>query len=123
MLTEIRFYSNIITAVLSEPLAQSAEHLTFNQGVPRSSRGWLTMWPRGQVVKTSPFHGGIVGSNPAGVTILSIQNQDNFNVILVYFLSFQHSIALNNSFLPIWISIEDFDYELKTRHKRPRLRY
>ena len=26
-----------------EPLAQSVEHLTFNQGVPRSSRGWLTI--------------------------------------------------------------------------------
>ena len=25
-----------------DPLAQSAEHLTFNQGVPRSSRGWVT---------------------------------------------------------------------------------
>ena len=25
-----------------DPLAQSAEHLTFNQGVPRSSRGWIT---------------------------------------------------------------------------------
>ncbi len=25
------------------PLAQLAEHLTFNQGVPRSSRGWGTM--------------------------------------------------------------------------------
>ena len=24
------------------PLAQSVEHLTFNQGVPRSSRGWIT---------------------------------------------------------------------------------
>ena len=24
------------------PLAQLAEHLTFNQGVPRSSRGWIT---------------------------------------------------------------------------------
>ena len=23
-------------------LAQSVEHLTFNQGVPRSSRGWIT---------------------------------------------------------------------------------
>ena len=29
-----------------EPLAQSVEHLTFNQGVPRSSRGWLTIFPR-----------------------------------------------------------------------------
>ena len=26
-----------------EPLAQLVEHLTFNQGVPRSSRGWLTI--------------------------------------------------------------------------------
>ena len=25
-----------------DPLAQSVEHLTFNQGVPRSSRGWVT---------------------------------------------------------------------------------
>jgi hypothetical protein len=25
-----------------DPLAQSAEHLTFNQGVPRSNRGWIT---------------------------------------------------------------------------------
>jgi hypothetical protein len=29
--------------VFYEPLAQLAEHLTFNQGVPRSSRGWLTI--------------------------------------------------------------------------------
>ena len=26
-----------------DPLAQSVEHLTFNQGVPRSSRGWITI--------------------------------------------------------------------------------
>ena len=25
-----------------DPLAQSVEHLTFNQGVPRSNRGWIT---------------------------------------------------------------------------------
>ena len=25
-----------------DPLAQLVEHLTFNQGVPRSSRGWVT---------------------------------------------------------------------------------
>ena len=28
------------------------------------------MWPYGQAVKTSPFHGGIPGSNPGRVTIL-----------------------------------------------------
>ena len=31
-----------IPATLYGPLAQLAEHLTFNQGVPRSNRGWLT---------------------------------------------------------------------------------
>ena len=30
-----------------DPLAQLAEHLTFNQGVPRSSRGWITILRRG----------------------------------------------------------------------------
>ena len=32
-------------------LAQSVEHLTFNQGVPRSSRGWITNY--GPLVKRS----------------------------------------------------------------------
>ena len=31
--------------ILNDPLAQLAEHLTFNQGVPRSSRGWVTSKP------------------------------------------------------------------------------
>ena len=26
------------------------------------------MWPLGQAVKTPPFHGGNMGSNPVGVT-------------------------------------------------------
>ena len=51
-----------------DPLAQSVEHLTFNQGVPRSSRGWITIRPVGQAVKTPPFHGGIKGSIPLRVT-------------------------------------------------------
>ena len=28
------------------------------------------IWPYGQAVKTSPFHGGIPGSNPGRVTIM-----------------------------------------------------
>ena len=61
-------------AIFFDPLAQLAEHLTFNQGVPSSNLGWITItfsitWPLGQVVKTPPFHGENVGSNPAGVTI------------------------------------------------------
>ena len=50
-------------------LAQLVEHLTFNQGVPRSSRGWITtfFWPVGQVVKTPPSQGGIGGfKSPTG---------------------------------------------------------
>ena len=35
---------------------------------PDHFRGKASMWPRGQVVKTSPFHGGNRGSNPLGVT-------------------------------------------------------
>lgn len=33
------------------------------------SHGLDALWPLGQVVKTSPFHGGNMGSNPVGVTI------------------------------------------------------
>ncbi len=59
------------------PLAQVVEHLTFNQVVRSSSLRWLTKEyflqvfftrPRGQAVKTSPFHGGDMGSIPVGVT-------------------------------------------------------
>ena len=37
--------------LIFDPLAQSVEHLTFNQGVPRSSRGWITNY--GPLVKRS----------------------------------------------------------------------
>ena len=52
-----------------DPLAQSVEHLTFNQGVPRSSRGWITIMERyrsghnGAVLKTVRVQAH-VGSNP-----------------------------------------------------------
>ena len=50
------------------PLAQLVEHLTFNQVVPRSSRGWITKygrvpeWPKGTDCKSVSFAFG--GSNP-----------------------------------------------------------
>ena len=34
----------------------------------REVKGGTTTRPHGQAVKTSPFHGGIMGSNPVGVT-------------------------------------------------------
>ena len=36
-----------------DPLAQSAEHLTFNQGVPRSSRGWVTNFQKKLLTNTA----------------------------------------------------------------------
>ena len=38
----IRRFESCQPSHLYDPLAQSAEHLTFNQGVPRSNRGWVT---------------------------------------------------------------------------------
>ena len=54
----VSFYSSI---------AQSVEHAAVNRAVVGSSptRG---VWLLGQVVKTPPFHGGNMGSNPVGVT-------------------------------------------------------
>ena len=47
-------------------IAQSVEHAAVNRAVVGSSptRG---VWLLGQVVKTPPFHGGNMGSNPVGV--------------------------------------------------------
>ena len=56
----IKLYNTHVTKVTPcGPLAQLAEHLTFNQGVPRSSRGWITKygevseWFKELVLKTS----------------------------------------------------------------------
>ena len=44
--TKVNTYNTHVTKVTKPcgPLAQSVEHLTFNQGVPRSSRGWITIF-------------------------------------------------------------------------------
>ena len=54
---------------LYSSLAQSVERMTVNHDVVGSSptRG-AKLWPLGQVVKTPPFHGDNMGSNPVGVT-------------------------------------------------------
>ena len=55
---------------LNDPLAQLVEHLTFNQGVPRSSRGWITIFlgPLAQLVEHLTLNQGVVGSRPTWVT-------------------------------------------------------
>ncbi len=40
-----------------------------NPKVVGSNPSPATIWPRGQAVKTPPFHGGNPGSIPGGVTI------------------------------------------------------
>ena len=54
-----------------EPLAQSAEHLTFNQGVPRSSRGWLTRGRLAQWGERLPYKQDVGSSNLSSPTIRS----------------------------------------------------
>ena len=52
-------------------IAQSVEHSAVNRVVVGSSPTWgAKVWPLGQVVKTPPFHGDNMGSNPVGVTTL-----------------------------------------------------
>ena len=57
-------------------IAQLVEHLTVNQAVDGSSppagvflTKSISLWPVGQVVKTPPFHGGNMGSNPVRVIL------------------------------------------------------
>lgn len=52
---------------LKVPLLASAP----NKGTP--------FWPRGQVVKTPPFHGGDTGSTPVGVTRTNYKKGDQKN--------------------------------------------
>ena len=55
------------------PLAQLVEHLTFNQGVPRSSRGWGTKFPRSLMDKTTSYGVVDMGSIPVGETINNLR--------------------------------------------------
>ena len=48
---------------------QLEAHRAHNPKVAGSNPASATIWPHGQAVKTSPFHGGIPGSSPGGVTI------------------------------------------------------
>ena len=45
------------------------EHTAVNRGVVGSSPTRGAFWLPGQVVKTSPFHGGNTGSSPVGVIL------------------------------------------------------
>jgi hypothetical protein len=49
-----------------EPLAQSVEHLTFNQGVAGSNPAWLTICHLGSGVERLTRNEQVVGSNPTG---------------------------------------------------------
>ena len=54
---------------IRDPLAQQAEHLTFNQGVRRSNRRWITILERyrsghNEAVLKTVWVKARVGSNP-----------------------------------------------------------
>ena len=68
-----RYLSMAVVGVLIYvPLAQSAEHMTFNRDVLSSILKWYTICSVGQAVKTPPFHGGNTGSNPVPSTNKSV---------------------------------------------------
>ena len=52
--------SNLATpAKFYDPLAQSAEHLTFNQGVPSSNLGWVTIFKACGVILQDALSGEV----------------------------------------------------------------
>ena len=62
--------------------------MTVNHDVVGSSptRG-ANLWPLGQVVKTPPFHGDNMGSNPVGVTTLFIRSSAAYAVDILVFIT------------------------------------
>ena len=48
----------------NDSLAQSAEHLTFNQGVPGSNPGWITKGSIAQLGEHLPYKQRVIGSSP-----------------------------------------------------------
>ena len=61
--------SNPIFSTIIFSLSSMVEHSAVNRRVVGSSPTGRAIWRIGQVVKTPPFHGGIMGSNPVCVTI------------------------------------------------------
>ena len=55
--------------LITLPDSSMVEHSAVNRVVASSSLARGARWPVGQVVKTPPFHGGIMGPNPVPVTI------------------------------------------------------
>ena len=51
-------------AILFGPLAQLAEHVTFNHGVPGSNLGWITNAPLAQLVEQLTLNQWAQGSSP-----------------------------------------------------------
>ena len=69
-------FEGIITSVFLD--SSMVEHTAVNRGVVGSSPTRGVFRPHGQVVKTSPFHGGNTGSNPVGVTEKDSQKEGPF---------------------------------------------
>ena len=70
----------------------------------RSGDLYLYIWPRGQAVKTSPFHGGNTGSIPVGVIGLanaaSLMKYDRVN----HRQSADYKSAALKIQMPMWLN-------------------
>ena len=74
------------------PIAQSVERMTVNHDVVGSSPTGGVIWPLGQVVKTPPFHGDNMGSNPVGVIKNPYTNVCGF--FTYYIFTFHYSLKI-----------------------------
>ena len=63
---EVRHGGKVPKIILDSSMV---EHTAVNRGVVGSSPTRGAFWLHGQVVKTSPFHGGNTGSSPVGVIL------------------------------------------------------
>ena len=70
-----------------DPLAQLAEHLTFNQGVPRSSRGWVTSFQpsgtrgRGGMADAPDLGSGAPGRKSSSLFVRTTPHRDTYAVV------------------------------------------
>ena len=74
--------SNPSTPAIYGPLAQSVEHLTFNQVVPRSIRGWITKRATVAELADAPDLGS--GIFDVGVQVSSVAPDRNYRLVFKY---------------------------------------
>jgi hypothetical protein len=93
--------SNPSTPAILGPLAQTVEHLTFNQGVAGSSPAWLT-----KKIKNPPDFGGFFYYNYILTQPRIISLSGNFDSRGLHLTEYLLDVALSNE-LPKHMSLSD----------------